>query len=131
MKVTKSQLKRIIKEELEKALNEALPSWERQAYQPLSGETRVKTDDEYKKEAEEALNSLSPEYLKFIGVSSPPTSEDIEEFAQDARRMAVQDVKGGYGVDPGTPRSPDEEPVRYTSPRARMRSRMQEEENSD
>ena len=99
MKITKSQLKQIIKEELEKALNEALPSWKAQAYQPLSGETRVKTDDEYKKEAEEYLNSLTPGQLEFIGVSSPATSEDIEEFAQELRRKAAQDVKGGYGVD--------------------------------
>jgi hypothetical protein len=146
MKVTKRQLKKIIKEELKGALSEEDyyarygPGGHDVTPDPEYGARTVKSDEEYYKEAETKLNDFEDGWIQATrgfdssipgGPGEPVTEEEILGWVEEKKKYDGIAQAGGPGVDPGTPPSPDETPQRRAGALTRMRSRMREQDSKE
>jgi len=148
MKVTKRQLKKIIKEELKAALSEEdyyahHAGGDDVTPDPEYGGRTVKSDEEYYKEAEAKLNDFEDGWTQFLrgsaffgpsggqgGPGKPVTEEEILAWVEHVKRYDAIAQAGGPGVDPGTKFDPTtEKPQPRPGALTRMRSRMREQDS--
>ena len=146
MKVTKRQLKQIIKEELKGALSEEDyykyygPEGADITADPEYGARTVKSDEEYYKEAEAKLNDFEDGWTQSFrgfgggpgGPGEPVSKEEIIAWVEEVKGYDAEAQAGGAGVDPGTKFDPTtEKPQRRSGALTRMRSRMREQDSKE